>query len=133
MFELIWKAILGGNPMSWAILGLGAVLALGGAFGAGYLKGNDHVITKVINASNAQIANAKSEAAKAQAEQDAKDYAAAKADYEKRLGEDKARMTSYEATIKNLKILVPHQDVCKISPEAMKRLNDPDLIGKDAQ
>ncbi len=36
MFKLIWSAILGGNPASWAILGLGATLLLSASFGAGF-------------------------------------------------------------------------------------------------
>lgn len=36
MFKLIWSALLGGNPTSWAVLGLSALLALGSSFGAGF-------------------------------------------------------------------------------------------------
>lgn len=35
MFKAIWTAVIGGNPGSWAILALGAVIAFGAASGAG--------------------------------------------------------------------------------------------------
>ncbi len=96
-------------------------------------KGEDRILTKTINASNAQIASARAEGAKAQSDQAKKDFAAAKLDFDKRAAESARRIASLQAIIANLPILVPHQDLCFITPEAMGTLNDKDLVGSDAR
>lgn len=60
MFKLIWSAVLGGNPTSWAIMGLGAVLLLGGAFGVGYATGAQSTIKTVVGVTAAAPAKAAS-------------------------------------------------------------------------
>lgn len=103
------------------------------AFGSGYYLANDHVVTKVIDASNKQIADAKDKATKAQAEQDSKDWAAAKADYEQRIKDEKGRNLALAGDVKYWKSLVPHDPKCVVPAAAMERFNDPKLVGEDAQ
>lgn len=99
-----------------------------------YNHGVDHVVTKVINASDAQIAAATAVGAQAQQAIDAKDAAKNKADYEARLAAADKRNAALDALLKNAKLMVPRQPGCKpITAAAMDKLNDPDLIGKDAQ
>lgn len=130
MFGLIWKAIAGGNLMSWVALGIGVMAALGGTYAAGYYYGNEKVVTKVIDASLAQVAAAKDAGTKAQATQDAKDQAANKVDYDSRHKKDEDRNAALAALIKTLQTTVPHNKDCKVSSQAMHGLNDPSLIGE---
>ena len=130
MFGLLGKTIVGGGPALWAALALGAVLAFGGTFAAGYFYGNERVVTKVIDASLKQIADAKDAGAKAQAAQDAKDADANRADYEARLARETARNKALSDIINQYKSQVPHDLKCVVPGAAMKGLNDPALIGR---
>lgn len=109
-----------GGAQYW-LLAMAVTSVAAGAFG--YYEGNAQVITKVINASNAQIAAAHDDATKAQADRDAKDFAADRADYERRLASAQSRAAALQAALNHLPKLVPHQAECKVSAEAMKSLN----------
>ena len=130
---LAWKAVAGGGPAVWVALGLGLVLTLGGTFGAGYYFGNDHVVTKVIDASLKQIADAKDVGKKAQADQDKKDADAARIDYETRQKADAARIAALAGDLAHWKSLVSHDPKCVVPAAAMQGFNDPKVIGEDAQ
>lgn len=73
MFKLIWGAVVGGGPAEWAILGLGALLALGGAFGAGYAVASKGAITSIATVAS----TAGTVAAKAQEKHDTTEHVAA--------------------------------------------------------
>ena len=119
-----------GGAKYWLIALAVSNIATGAIF---YYKGSDHVLTKTINATTAQLVSARAEGAAAQSKQDADDQASTKADYEKRLAADAKRNAALEALLKNKPILIPHNAVCLVSKATMSLLNDPDLIGKDAQ
>lgn len=68
MFKLIWGAVVGGGPAEWAILGLGAVLALGGSFAGGALWEANKSVTSIATVAS----NAGGIAAKAQKDADVK-------------------------------------------------------------
>ena len=74
MFKAIWAAVICGNPASWAILALGAIVALGAASGVGAyvmhkMDKADYVALQLADA-KAQIAAVQT-AQKLQAQQDA--------------------------------------------------------------
>lgn len=94
MFKLIWGAVVGGGPTEWAILGLGAVLALGGAFGAGYAVASKGAITSIATVAS----TAGTTAAKAQEKHDSGEHVAATA----KSGEVKAADAKHDA--KNLPV-----------------------------
>lgn len=126
MFSLIWKAILGGNPMSWIVLALGSVILLGSSFGLGYYEGTSNALK--INAE--QLASAASKAASKQADIDAKDWALAKADYDKRLAAKGKGEVKYQVLYRDRKVLVPNPAKASVPADAMKQLNDPALVGE---
>lgn len=100
------------------------------AFGAGYYKGNDHVVTKYIDASVKQIASAKTEAAAAQKKQDDKDWREAQAASAKRIADLEKRNGSLEAALKAKHLYAPNPTHAFIPAAGMKKLNDPDLVGE---
>lgn len=125
MFKLIWSAILGGNPTSWAILGLGAVLALGGTFGTGWYLGSTHEATIMANAATTAADRARSD----QAKQDALDFKNAKADADKRHQEDEDR-NKHLTDLLAIKNKIPNPTKCAVPQDFMKSLNDPALVGE---
>lgn len=74
------------------------------------------------------ITEASAKATKAQSDQDAKDFAVTRADFAKRLAEANRRGPAAATIYKDRIILVPHQEACKVSKDAMHMLNDPDLL-----
>jgi hypothetical protein len=138
MFKLIWKAIVGGNPTSWLVLGLAATIVVGSAFAAGYYKGDTHD-AKIVAAATAQAVQAATVAqAKADAEQAAKDRAVAVADALKRGAANQAaldRAAGIKAQIPGILAAQQPKPVNGKCPAplvpaaAMKLLNDPTLIG----
>jgi hypothetical protein len=69
MFKLLWSAVLGGNPASWGIAALVAVMVLGSTFGAGFYEA-----TRVQATATASVAV---KSAKAQEKHDVAQHAAA--------------------------------------------------------
>lgn len=127
IFGKLFGVVAGSNPWEWVALALAVVIALGSCFGAGYYEGSNHVTTQVINASATQIANARAEGVKAQADKDQKD------EIQKRV-EDAKENAALEAANKKLKALLAHKianPTHAFVPAAdMKLLNDPALVGK---
>lgn len=97
--------------------------------GAGFYFGEDHVVRMNV----AEIASAQSKGASEQAKKDATDYAKGRASTIVRAGDKTKSDASLKAIVDNKGILVPAQKECVVSAPAMRKLNDPDLVGKDAQ
>lgn len=133
MFKDIYAAVIGGNPMSLVALGLGLVVAAGALIGFGYYEGTQQCVT----AQAKVTASAVPAATKAQADQDAKDYHAGKADTAKRQAANKTADDAGDKLHRDLPILVPHAKPSADCPKppivpaaSMQRLNDPALVGE---
>lgn len=116
-----------GGAKYWLIAIVASNLIVGSV---AYYKGSDRVITKVVNASTAQLASASTLAAQAQAKKDATDLKNTKLDYEDRLLKQKAADQALLAIWKNRATLVPHNAICLVRGAAMDTLNDPKLVGE---
>lgn len=129
MFKAIFSAVVGGNPMSWAVLALGTILALGGAFGGGYYVGSTQS-TKIMAQT---VVSAVPKAAAAQAAKDDKDYQQGLADGQK-LGAQKQASTDAADRLKakaDAEMPKPTK-ACPaqvLAPDLVHGLNDPAIIG----
>lgn len=124
--------------LNWEALALKAaivVIVLGATFGAGYHFGEQSVVKPLATS----IANIAPQAAKAQSDKTSKDAKDNQADSQTRQGADSKRDAAVAAVKKTPSLIPPMPPlpagiVCpSASTQAMGKLNDPDIIGKDAQ
>lgn len=134
--DFIKSLFTGLNWQALALKAAACVIAAGLLFGVGYHFGESSVV-KPLAASIANIAPA---AAKAQSDKTSADAKANQADSASRQDTDAKRDAAVAAIKKTEPALLPapvtgaSASICPvISPEAMDKLNDPDIIGKDAQ
>lgn len=134
MFKAVFSAVMGGSPMSWLALALGAALVLGGAFGTGYYMGDSHAARIVAMAQAGAVQKAAMDAQAAQAKKDAQDYSRGVADGQQR----QARLDAADVAAAKEKapvVLLNPPAINGKCPDpvipkaAMQRLNDPALIG----
>jgi hypothetical protein len=118
MFSLIWKAIVGGNPASWAILGLGVLLAGGVVFGAGYATGAQSTVKTVATVMQAAPAKAAKEQKKADDKEADRGRAAGKG----KDGRD-ARAKDNLAAVSGALNSIPDLDKCVVPASAIAELN----------
>jgi hypothetical protein len=111
----------------WLIaMAITALLSAGGGF---YL-GEQSIVKPYAQATTQAVDKGRA----AQSKQDNKDQAANRVDSANRKDSDKKTDIAVAATKKTLAILIPPQPDCPpIRAIVMGRLNDPDIIGKDAQ
>lgn len=114
MFKLLWSALVGGGPSQWAILGLGAFLALGGAFGAGYAVASQGAIKTV--------ATVAAKAAKAQEKHDTEQHNAASTKSASVKAEDKKHDAKVAPIYQDIARATP-QNSCEVSVDVLKDLN----------
>lgn len=134
MFKALFAAVTGGNPASWGILGLGAIILLGGTFGTGWYLGSTHEATIQADASVQAVQTALAAASKAQADKDAMDYAQGRSDGQRlQASRDAAELASARAKAPVVLLRAPAKTGTCPAPvvpaEALRRLNDPTLIG----
>lgn len=129
MFSLIWKAIVGGNPTSWAVLGLSALLALGAAGTTGYVLGTRQSTQIMANT----VVKAVPKATKAQADKDAKDYDQGLADGQKLGAQRQASKDAADRLKDRAAAETPKPTkACPapvLAPDLVHGLNDPAIIG----
>lgn len=129
------------SGLNWQALALKAaavLIAAGLIFGAGYYKGEQSVVKPIATAT----VNAATQGVQAQSKKTAADAVVNHADSTARQGANQKRDDAVAAIKKSEPALLaspppaPNQlaQVCPpVSAEAMSKLNDPDIIGKDAQ
>ena len=124
--------------LNWEALALKAavvIIVLGATFGAGFHFGEQSVVKPLATS----IANIAPQAAKAQSDKTSADAKANQADSKARAGAQSKRDAAVAAVKATPSLLTPvpktaQGTICPaISTEAMDKLNDPDIIGKDAQ
>jgi hypothetical protein len=130
------KDILTG--VNWQAIALKAavvLIVLGATFGLGYRSGENSVVKPYATAT----VNAATQGAHAQSDKTAKDAKANHQDAQERGDKNKKRDAAVAAIKKSEPAMLPQPQtgntvVCPpVSADAMKKLNDPDIIGEDAQ
>lgn len=129
MFKALWSAVIGGNPMSWVVMGLAFVIYTGAIFGGGFYEGDTHQ-SKIVAAAAMSAAGA---AQSAQAVKDNKDYNAGYEDGIALAAKNAVAAPAAEA----LKTKAAHElprpsKTCPaqtLAPDLVKGLNDPAIIG----
>lgn len=117
MFKLIWSAVLGGSPATWAILGLGVVIYTGAVFGAGFYASAHMQV--------AANATAGVVAAKAQEKHDVQVHAVAVKTSATVKAADVIHDTKIVTIVKTIHDLEPSPPLaCALSPDVAKQLND---------
>lgn len=109
-------ALLKSNPYTLIAI----VVALVISFGSGYFIATSQAENKLVTAAQEAYAQGTT----AQAKYDAAEFAAAQADYQKRLAANQKRDTVVAAIEQDLPTLVPEVAACSVSADAMKRLNE---------
>jgi hypothetical protein len=124
------------SGLNWQAIALKAavvVIVLGAAFGVGYHYGEGSVVKPLVTAT----VNATATGAKVQGDKTAKDAKANQADSKGRQDANTKRDNAVAAIKKSEPALLPApvaiQQCPPVSAEAMDKLNDPDIIGRDAQ
>lgn len=124
MFKLIWSAVVGGGPMEWAAIALGVVVALGGAFGAGYAVASNGAIKTIATVAT----TAATTSAKAQETHDIKEHNASSTKSASVKTEDQKHdaksLPIYEA-ISKASVPLPDapKNSCEVSVDVIKDLN----------
>lgn len=103
----------------WVWLIVIAVVAAG-AFGLGYERATSLAENKLVSAQMEMYAKGVT----AQKNFDDGQFKVSSADFARRHAADVKRLKNLQTILDNLPVLVPRQDACSISPEAMKKLNE---------